>query len=295
MFIYRKWSEGTLQVCELSDGQGTKARFGPARGGILTEFLVKGIPLLYLDRETLLDPNKNVRGGNPVLFPICGPLEDGRYTLDGRQYEMKQHGLARNMRWEVADVACSEASARITLKTASDAQTREAYPFDFSLSFTYLIEAGRITIEQRYLNNSPADMPFYAGFHPYFYAPGAKAVYLNIPSGSCYDIKSGLTVEYNGKLNLNAQPETNLVFTDLCENRVSFDRTDGYRVTVKFDDSFRYIVLWNLQNKEFLCVEPWMGSNYDLNKEKARILKPGEELSAVVSYSLSKSINWKTA
>lgn len=288
MFSYRKWQDGNLEVCELADDRGTAARFVPDRGGILAEYFVKGTPVLYMDRQTLHDFSKNIRGGNPVLFPVCGPLEDNRYVLPGgRIYEMKQHGLARNKPWQVLEVKCREESAQITLALSSDDDTLQAYPFGFRLVFTYVIESGRITIKQRYINESTDEMPFYAGFHPYFFAPGVKAASLRIPSGCYFDIKTGESRSYEGKLDLQANPETNVVFTDLQDREASFERPDGCRITVRFDDSFRYIVLWVLRDKEFLCIEPWMGSNYDLNKGKARLLAPGGELRAEVSYEVT--------
>ncbi len=288
MFDYRQWYDGNIEICELADGRGTAARFVPARGGILAEYLVKGTPVLYMDRQTLHDFSKNIRGGNPVLFPICGPLEDNRYSLpDGRVYDMKQHGLARNKPWQVTEVKCQEESAQITLTLVSDDDTLQAYPFSFRLVFTYVIESGRVTIKQRYVNESPDEMPFYAGFHPYFLAPGIKAASLRIPSERYFDIKTGENRFYEGKLDLQANPETNLVFTDLQDREASFERPDGCRVTVRFDDSFRYIVLWALRDKDFLCIEPWMGDNYDMNKGKARLLAPGRELCAEVSYEVA--------
>lgn len=289
MFTLKRWSDNGLEVYELSEPGGTMARFVPARGGIMAEFACWGVPVFYLDQETLRDPAKNIRGGNPVLFPICGPLEDGRYTLPGeRQYAMKQHGLARNMPWQVIDVKCGKDSSQITLETNSDEKTKMAYPFDFKLVFTYVIEPGSLTIKQTYYNNSQEAMPFYAGFHPYFYAPGEKAVELDIPSREFFDLKDGVTRPYEGILDLQSRPETNLVFGGVSDREAGFDRPDGWRITVKFDDNFRYIVLWALKDKDFLCLEPWIGNNYDLNRGLARTIATGQLLAASVSYFIDK-------
>jgi len=59
-------------------------------------------------------------------------------------------------------------------------------------------------------------------------------------------------------------------------------------VTVRFYGHFKYLVIWALQDRDFLCLEPWMGDNYDMNKGRARILRPGETLRAVVSYEVEK-------
>ena len=289
MFTLKRWFDTGMEIYELSEPQGTMARIVPARGGIVAEFACWGVPVFYLNQATLRDQSKNIRGGNPVLFPICGPLEEGKYTLpEGRVYAMKQHGLARNMCWRVGEVNCGQESSRITLEACSDEETKEAYPFDFRLVFTYIVELGRLSIEQTYYNESEEQMPFYAGFHPYFFAPGEKALSLDIPSREYYDLKSGETKPFKGSLDLNSRPETNLVFSDLSGHETGFDRLDGWRITVKFDDNFRHIVLWALKDKEFLCLEPWMGNNYDLNRGQARAIPPGQSLAVSVSYCMDK-------
>lgn len=289
MFALKRYFDSGLEVYELSEPGGTMARVVPARGGIVAEFACWGVPVFYLDQDTLKDPGKNIRGGNPILFPICGPLEEGRYTLaGGRQYAMKQHGLARNMRWQVVGIECKYDTSRITLETSSNEETKQVYPFDFRLVFTYIMEPGKLTVNQTYYNNSQEAMPFYAGFHPYFYAPGTKAVSLNIPSSEYFDLKDGVTKPFDGTLDLHGRPETNIVFSGLTRRQAAFDRSDGWRITVKFDDGFRHIVLWALEGKEFLCLEPWMGNNYDLNRGQARSVAPGQSLTASVSYRIDK-------
>jgi galactose mutarotase-like enzyme len=285
LFHLKEWQDGWLKVYEFFDDIGTAARFVPERGGILTEFALEGIPVFYLDRDTLHDPGKNIRGGNPVLFPVCGPLEEGRYTLeDRRQFEMKQHGLARNLPWTVTEARCEEEKAVLKMRLESSEETKRAYPFDFSLDFTYIVERGAITVRQKYYNGSPGQMPFYAGLHPYFLTRGDKAVSLHIPAEGCYDIISGQKADINGIPGFKAEPETNLIFFGLKSDQAWFKRSDGLRVTVRYDRSFKYIVLWTLQDRDFLCIEPWMGSNFDMNRGNARLLGPGEELSAEVSY-----------
>ena len=287
MFKLKRFMDEKLELYEFSDDQGTLARFVPARGGMLTEFFVGDNPMFYLDRDTLHDPTKNVRGGNPVLFPICGPLENGVYMLpDGRQYRMNQHGLARNKPWEVVETECCQDSALITLALTDDDETRQAYPFKFRLVFTYIVERGKITIEQIYRNASRESMPFYAGFHPYFHASGVKARSLQITAPAYTDVKSGMVYENTGNLEINSKEEINLVFAGLGGQEAWFTREDGFRISVKYDQDFKYIVLWALKDRDFLCLEPWMGTNYDLNRGKAVNLGAGEEIKITVSYAM---------
>ena len=66
-------------------GNGDLIRVVPERGGLLTGWQVQGREIIYLDQERFLTPGQSVRGGAPILFPICGnlpgdslPLPDGR-------------------------------------------------------------------------------------------------------------------------------------------------------------------------------------------------------------------------
>jgi galactose mutarotase-like enzyme len=122
----------------------------PERGGIITKWRVQGQEILYLDAERFANPELSVRGGIPILFPICGNLPDNTYTYNGQQYTLKQHGFARDFPWEVADQVTQEA-ASLTLVLNSNEQTRAVYPFDFQLAFTYQILGNSLEIQQ----NSP--------------------------------------------------------------------------------------------------------------------------------------------
>lgn len=67
----------------------------PERGGIITSWPIQSQELLYLDAERFANPDLTVRGGIPILFPICGNLFDNTYTYNGQQYKLKQHGFAQ--------------------------------------------------------------------------------------------------------------------------------------------------------------------------------------------------------
>src|SRR4051812_9259673 len=64
-------------------------------------------------------------GRSPVLFPMVGKAPENRISVDGKSFEMAQHGFAR--RSEFALASSSEAMCRYEL-VASDA-TRAVYPF----------------------------------------------------------------------------------------------------------------------------------------------------------------------
>ncbi|WNQ10954.1 aldose epimerase [Paenibacillus aurantius] len=251
-------------------------RICPERGGIVTGFRSKGRELLYLDRQTYEDPEANIRGGIPVLFPICGQLPDGRYEWDGESFTMPNHGVARNRPWEVAGTE-TEGHAAITLKLTSDAGTLESYPFDFELRFTYLLKDGGLTIRQEYGNRSEASLPVYAGFHPYFASDRKELAYASDAS-SVLDLNDGREKPFHGSVDLTGRKEA-VFLLGTKQREIAFQPAEGYGIRMSYGGEFRYIVLWSVPDKPFVCVEPWMAKTNEMNlKEELVMIPAGETL-----------------
>ena len=49
--------------------------FCPDRGGLITNWTSSGKKILYFDERRFLDKKLSIRGGIPVLFPICGNID----------------------------------------------------------------------------------------------------------------------------------------------------------------------------------------------------------------------------
>ena len=49
-------------------------KFCPERGGVITNWVSDGNEILYFDEIRFMDKTKSIRGGIPILFPICGHL-----------------------------------------------------------------------------------------------------------------------------------------------------------------------------------------------------------------------------
>ena len=73
--------------------------FCPCRGGIITNWVFQDNQILYFDKKRFLDESKSIRGGIPILFPICGNLETN--SLFGSNFlDLMQHGFARDQEWK---------------------------------------------------------------------------------------------------------------------------------------------------------------------------------------------------
>jgi galactose mutarotase-like enzyme len=262
-----------METVQLRDA-GASVWLAPARGGMVTRFEVDGRPVLYLDEATLLDATKNVRGGNPVLFPSPGPLPGDRFTWRGRSGAMKQHGFARNRPWRV--VATTENEA--VLELASDDVTRGEYPWDFVLRFRHVLAGARLRIEQRIANTGKEPMPFAAGFHPYFHVADADKPRTRIPTGAtrAFDNVTKSDVDVRGPIDL-AQKEVDLHLADHRAGEATLERADGSRVIVRAHPDYRRWVIWTLAGKDFVCLEPWTAGGGALAREDdVLVVAPGE-------------------
>jgi len=124
----------------------------PERGALVTALRVGDRDVLYLDRTTLDDPTKNVRGGIPLLFPYAG-----------KRPNMKQHGFARDRAWTVTEQTGD--AVRMTL--IADADTRAQYPYPFIAHHHVRLLPRGIQLELTIVAEDAA-LPVSPGWHPYF-------------------------------------------------------------------------------------------------------------------------------
>ena len=259
----------------------------PARGGMATRFQVGRTPVLFLDVATLVDETKNVRGGSPVLFPSPGPLAGDRFTRDGREGSMKQHGFARSRAWRVVD---TKGAREVTLELASDDATRAVYPWDFVARLRYALAGTTLTIETRVESTGTAPMPFALGFHPYFYVPDADKARASIPTTAtrAYDNVTKTMVDVRGPIDLTVK-EVDLHLVDHGATSATLHRGDD-AIVVSASPAFGRWVVWTLAGKDFVCLEPWTAAANALNTgEKLLTLAPGESTTQTVTFALVRA------
>lgn len=241
----------------------------PARGGLVTRFAIAGRPVLYMDDTTLRDPAKNVRGGVPVLFPSPGKLAGDRYPRG----ELKQHGFARNLAWQVVRADASAA----TLVLRADDTTRAQYPWDFTVEQTIGLRGRALWLHQHVTNLGATPMPFGFGFHPYFFVPDADKAATRIDSDAtrAFDNVAKRDVELDGPIDLT-RPEVDLHLLDHGRPESALLAPAG-PVALRASNEYRHWVVWTLAGKDFVCVEPWTCPGNALNTgDRVITLAPGE-------------------
>lgn len=274
------------KVYELEDKvTNSWVKVAPERGGIIFSYGVEGEELFYLNEETFYDTEKNIRGGNPILFPISGQLTGGTYEWNGKTYTMKNHGFARDAAWEVID-RNTDNRAALTIRLTSNEQTKQSYPFDFEVEFTYVLEKGKLTIQQEYHNRGNEPMPIYPGFHPYFKI-NEKHLSYDTDATKYYDYNDGEVKEFTGTVDLTDLKES-IVFLDAKQTSISFPMAHK-RIKLDYGNKFKYIVLWTESGKEFICVEPWMALTDEFNrKEELVMINEQDSLKTVFSIQLEE-------
>lgn len=258
----------------------------PEKGGIVTDWTIQGQKIFYLDKERFKNPQLSVRGGIPVLFPICGNLPDNTYSYQEKSYILKQHGFARDLPWIVKNQD-TDHGASLTVSLRNDAETIKVYPFEFELNFTYKLLGKKLIIEQSYHNKSEKKMPFCAGFHPYFFCGDKTQLTLEIPAETYKTKTEDKIYSFNGELDYNLE-EIDIAFTQLQGQTVAFiDGKRHLKVEISYSDLFSTLVFWTVKDKDFICVEPWSAPRNAFNTgEQLNYLQPDEIYTAQVSIEI---------
>lgn len=276
-----------LETLELTDtGEASSVLIAPSRGGMVTRWTACGRDVLYLDEATLRDPTKNVRGGNPVLFPQPGKLDGDRFEQAGKRGSLKQHGFARNLPWTVMQRDAAFA-AKATLRLESDASTRAAFPWDFVAEYTYTLRGRVLRIDQRFTNTGADAMPFGAGFHPYFHVKQADkhAARVTTTATRAFDNVTKKTVPL--AIDLAAQ-ETDLHLVDHGARPAALEWPSG-AIELRACPEVTHWVVWSVLGKDFVCVEPWTCPGNALNTgDRLIVLAPGESRSLWVEIEVAR-------
>lgn len=238
--------EGPLVRWRLSEGN-TFVEVVPARGGLVSAYQVDGVPVLYLDEQTLLDPTRSVRGGVPLLFPRAGKPPPGS--------KLAQHGFLRGMPFEVTAAVADDATARLECWVGSTPDTLAVWPYPFEARLAVSLFDSRLMMEFAFTNLGDEPMPLHFGLHPYFAVADKQQVRVEGAVGPAFDNTRGTQREV-GPVDFS-EGEVDLHFTPFEAEGTTLERGDGRRVKLAWTSHFRTLVVWTLPGKPYVCVEPW--------------------------------------
>jgi galactose mutarotase-like enzyme len=249
---------------------------------------------------------------SPVLFPIVGSVWDKLYRVDGKVYELGQHGFARDMDFVKVEGNDTEVFYRLE----SNDETLKKYPWPFRLEIGYKLKGNAIEVIWRVYNPGTEEMYFQIGAHPAFYYPdydpetdergyfsfdrseGLECI--RIMEKGCVDAvtKYPLEIPQDGLLPLRKDTFDvidTIMLQDSQIGRVTLHRNDGTPwLSLKF--TAPVVGLWSppTKNAPFICIEPWYGrcdrAGYTgdyRQKDWVNRLEPGKEFEGIYTIEIA--------
>jgi len=244
-------------------------KFSPERGGVITNWVSDDQEILYFDKKRFIDKAKSIRGGIPILFPICGNL-DITYSLFGDNYmELKQHGFARDLEWQYC---LNEKNNSLCLTLQDTDKTKIYYPYNFEIKIEVFLKINCLKLKINIQNKSNIEMPINFGLHPYFNISDFKNLeFIDYPL-NCQDQKNNfLRNTYDELKNIHHGIDL-LMYTS---GRSSF--RDNYfkrKVTLINPSPFDLCVIWSDPPRKMICLEPWTSPRNSLVDGLRRISIP---------------------
>ncbi|KGG03172.1 Galactose mutarotase [Prochlorococcus marinus str. MIT 9321] len=227
-------------------------KFCPERGGVITNWVSDGNEILYFDEKRFMDKTKSIRGGIPILFPICGNLNTSSSVFGKSYLQLPQHGFARDLQWQYS---FNENDKFLCLFLNASKKTKKYYPFDFELRIEVTLKIGCLEFKITIHNKSDFAMPANFGLHPYFNVSDFKNLdFMDYPL-NCQDQERNIisnTLDELNKINLGADL---LMYTS---GRSSFrDKIFKREVTLNHQYPFDLGVIWSDPPRRMICLEPW--------------------------------------
>lgn len=248
---------------------------------------------------------------SPVLFPIVGSVWEARYRVDGTEYQLGQHGFARDMDFIL--VCATDTEVRYRLESSDE--TLAKYPYPFVLEIAYRLHGASIDVIWEVKNPSDKDMYFQIGAHPAFFYPdydpeksgrgfftfdrteGIECI--RIKEKGCVDAVTKWPLEmHEGVLKLEKDTFDaidTIMVQDSQLKRVNMFKEDGTAwLSLSFDAPV--VGIWSPPGKvaPFICIEPWYGRcdrvGYEgeyKDKDWMNCLAPGEGFKSVYTIEIA--------
>ena len=226
---------------------------------------------MYFDLERFLDEDKSVRGGIPILFPICGDLSES-YLIGGKKHCLKQHGFARDLPWSI-DLLEDKLGIRLKLVDTKD--SRSCFPFFFTLLMDVYLKEKGLHISVKIYNQGQESMPFGFGLHPYFQVSNLQEIKIDgLPEKSIDQTNMKVT---------NSSDQIRILdkgvdFVSYPSSSVKlFDCLSRNVIELMHQEPMDTTVIWTDPPRQMVCLEPWTSPRNSLVTGDRKLeIKPEE-------------------
>jgi galactose mutarotase-like enzyme len=224
----------------------------------------------------------------PLLFPIVGRLKNDELIHHGRAYPMKQHGFARDQRFQWVE----RGPASCALVLTDNAETRSRYPFAFRLTVLFSLTLSELQVRLEITNTGEEMLPASIGAHPAFNWPlpggiDKRAYRLTFAEDEPAPIRrlsDGLLLTtpeptpIQGKtlaLSERLFDDDAVILDQPRSTSVRYSADHGPSIEMSWD-GFRELGVWSkLGGAPFLCIEPWHGTASPSDFDGEFATKPG--------------------
>ena len=247
-------------------------KFCPERGGVITNWVSDGNEILYFDEKRFMDKTKSIRGGIPILFPICGNLNTSSSVFGKDFLQLTQHGFARDLQWQYS-LSKNEKSLILTLNESR--KTKKYYPFNFELKIEVFLKINCLEFEITIFNKTHNAMPINFGLHPYFNISDFKNLeFIGNPLNCQNQEKNIISNTLDELKNINLGVDL-LMYTT---GRSSFqDKIFKRQVTLNHPYPFELGVIWTDPPRRMICLEPWTSPRNSFIDGFRNIMIPSNE------------------
>ena len=218
------------------------------------------------NKEYLWQGNPDIWAGqSPILFPIVGRLIDDKYYLDGKEYTMPKHGLARKLLFSVKE--CEGAKAVFSLE--SDENTLGSYPFDFELLITFELIGKSLRNTMKVINKTKGEMYFSIGAHPGFNCAVGDVIEFEMPETLATERIDSDNLIIDKKFPLLENSREIEITEDIFKADaliLSDIKSEKLRIKGENEIEFTFgkcpfLGIWAKPGAPYVCIEPWYGVN----------------------------------
>ena len=246
----------------------------------------------------------------PILFPICGRLDGGAYTVGGVEYKMNMHGFTRNKLLPVIE----NSDTKLVFLLNDDDETLKQYPFNFTLKITFELVERSLSLSIDVENSSDRVMPYMVGWHPGFNldtrgGAGIEDFSLEFTKGdilSHYPIYpnghiagDGFDYKISGKRYYLNEKEIydidTMIFSGMGNSaRLSAEGAER-SLTISWSENLPFLCIWKAPSSkaEFICIEPWSDlptcGRVEENFDEKKLSRLAPHTSANYSYKVDFS------
>ncbi|NQZ28941.1 MAG: hypothetical protein HRT98_00995 [Mycoplasmatales bacterium] len=204
--------------------------------------------------ETLYQANESWKKQFPIIFPSLGFSKGFEYK--DKKYDMPKHGFWKELDWQTF----FENGEMLSVATLINP---EKFPFIMDITQRIGLDGNSLYINYELTNLSKDDAFFQFGIHPAFKIQDSSYI-KNIPETNIINMDGNLEEKQISieKFPLNTlgfgKDYDTLIAKNIEKKKISLI-TNDYTINFLFDSP--HLQIWKPKEDNFVCIEPWYGTN----------------------------------